>query len=96
MAGSQRIANRIQECDRMTVDVDSVVCDQCTDRCWSVEVCLHGSCADQGYKTYALHRGHLSQAQAIRVLGSWAMSHARILSDREAEAWILEHQMTLL
>lgn len=95
MAGSQRTANRIQEAERLTVAVERIICDACQDECWSVEVWLHGVCAEADYKTCVLHRGHLSQSQAVRALGSWAMSHARILTDREAEAYLIEHQGTL-
>lgn len=95
MPGSQKTANRMQHAERIDLVLDSIVCKDCGDICWEVEVWLRVDSAPTPYKTCVLHRGHLSQGQALRALGSWSLSHARILSDREAAAYLLEHQMTI-
>lgn len=75
--------------------IESVVCNGCEDLCWHTEVWLH-DLAGSGEKVCVLYREHLtSQSAAMMQLGSWLMSHGRLIEEAEARAYLLEHQQRL-
>lgn len=74
----------LRDAERTVWSLEQIVCDTCTDVCWTASVVTHGRTASEFYDTWLLHREHLAQADALVLLGRWTMGKAATVLERNA------------
>lgn len=85
----------IMHADVSTITWRAVVCDDCEDQCYSLHIVSGGDMGRQQWAKHLHRRDHLSLQHVMEAAGRWMLAAASRERDRQAAAWLLEHQPTL-
>lgn len=87
--------NAVSIADAVQIKLQSHVCGECEEACWSVRVWLETSLGDSGGRQYIAARDHCAQSGAAGLAAAAMSDIARASRLREQRIWLAEHQERL-
>lgn len=81
--------------DRVDITFRALVCADCEDQCYALVIGVQGDIGGQLWAKHVHRRDHLTLQHVMEAAGRWLLAAGGRERDRQAAAWLIEHQPTL-
>lgn len=85
----------LDHADRITASMTYMICNGHERECYTLTVTVHSAGWTEDTRSTVHRRGHMTHAEVMGAAGRWLMAASARRTDRDARAWLLEHQTTL-